>query len=359
MKNTTVAWVWCVVGLGTLACGEPGATSSSFVVVDQQARSEGFAIESGGMVSDATLPLAFDATRGASLVGPNTEEPLTADPGELVFVHGEDATVRRFVIGQDIHTDRVRVDGSREAADELARRLGGELTDDGGRWRLVAPDALVESAGESAPPGLLGLEPVAIDDTTAPGPWEQTDTPSRGTDEPPPVAPETFEGFAAEDAVRPFTLVQGSRFIAVAGCQGVTGDWRARVYSYAHFEWYDFTLHVASANGSSLVGSVDVDVWDGLPDDDTTPAKCTGEFERSKVREIVRGRLLPESKLELESVSWRVERRICGDGVRDYYLDRFAGSVDRSGTKLEASVSDDGAWAAGMPVTFTRVRCGR
>jgi hypothetical protein len=310
-------------------------------------------------VSDATLPLAFDATQEVSLVGPDTEEPLTADPGELVYVHGADATVGRFLIGQEVEADRVRVEGSREAADELALRLGGTLDDDGDRWQLVAPDALVASASTGAPPGLLGIEPVAVDDASGMNLWDQADATAPDTVVPRPVAPETFEAFEGEDAMRPFTLAQSSRFVAVKGCRGVAGDWRARVYSYVHFEWYDFTLHVASADGSSLVGSVDVDVWGGNPDDDTTPGVCTGKFDRAKVREIARGRALPEGKLEFDSVSWRVERRICGDGVEDYCLDRFVGSVDQGGTTFVASVSDGCAWAAGMPVTFARVSCGR
>ncbi len=358
MKNANLAWMQCVIVLGAVGCGGADPATSSFAVVDQQARSAGFAIEATGAVSDAKLPLAFDASQGVSLVGPDTEEPLNAEPGELVYVHGEDAEVTRFVIGQDVEADRLRVEGSREAADELARRLGGALSDDGDRWRLTAPDALVASAAESAPQGLLGIEPMTFDETNPSSIWEQ-DEPRPDADTPAPFAPAVVEGFEAEDGMRRFLVVPGTRFVAVEGCRGVTGEWRARVYSAAHDQWYDFRLHVASAGGSSLVGYADVDFWDGNPDDGTTPGKCAEALDRSVVRETARGRVLAPGQLEFNSVAWRVQRRICGESVRDYHLDRFAGSIDPSGTTFEATVSDDCAWASGMPVTFTRISCGR
>ncbi len=357
MKNADLVWMQCVIALGAVACGGPDPTTSSFAVVDQQARGAGFAIETTGTVSDAKLPLAFDPAEGASLVGPDTEESLQADPGELVYVHGEHAEVDRLVIGQDVEADRVRVEGSREAANELAERLGGTLSADGDRWQLTAPDALVASAAETSPPGLLGIVPLAIDEATAANPWE-LDSPAPVVDPPPPFAPGVVEGFEVADSMRPFVVVSGPRFAAVTGCQGVTGQWRARVYSMGHGQWYDFRLQVSSAGGSSLTGRVDVDVWDGDPDDGTTPGKCTGTFDRTQVRETARGQVLAPDQFELESVAWRVESHICGTGMSNYCLDRFAGSIDQSGTTFSASVSDDCVWTTGMPVTFTRIRCG-
>ena len=358
MRNTKLTWVKFVIVSGTVGCGAPDAATSSFAVVDQQARDAGFAIEAAGTVSDAKLPLAFDASQRVSLVGPDTEESLEADPGELVYVHGENAEVTRLVIGQDVDADRVWVEGSREAADELALRLGGALRLDGDRWQLAAPDALAACAAESAPLGLLGIEPMAIDEANPTDFWEQMDAPAPGVDEPAPIAPGILEGIEVDDDMRPFVVAPGSRFAAVTGCPGVTGQWRARVYSVNHDQWYDFRLDISSGGGSWLVGRVDVDFWDGAPDDDTTPGACTGAFDRAQVSETARGRVLASGRLELDAVAWRVERRLCGEALGSYCLDRFAGAIDPTGTTFEATVSDDCTWIAGIPVTFTRVRCG-
>lgn len=354
MRKTTARWEWCALALTTLACGGSELDRSSFALIDQEARAAGYTVLAGGQVADGVVPVAFDGAEGATLVHGATDLPLQAEPGELVYVHGPEGNVDRLYIGRDIEPDRVLVEGPRAVADELAAHLGGDVAAEGPRWRVTATDALALSSEAPAPAELVALAPVTMS-LEGLNPWgEVAPAPD---EEPEAAAPEAALGeFELDAPARELTLHAGN-FPAVRGCQGVGGDWRARVYSEPHLSWVDLTLRVRTLTGGEVAGTIEVHQWSGPPEDASLPTSCDAG-ERWKVREPAVGSITPEGGFELRGVSWKLEREYCGVFSNAYCLDRFRGVISPDGTTLETAVSDDCNWHD-KPVTLTRIRCGR
>ena len=84
-------WLWAMLGVVQVACGQQTPEPGGYVLIDREARAAGFALSNGDEVVPATLPVGLDGTGVSVLVGRDVETPLSAELGELVTVRGREA----------------------------------------------------------------------------------------------------------------------------------------------------------------------------------------------------------------------------------------------------------------------------
>ena len=81
MRNTIAA---LALGLLAIACEAPDPERDGFVVVDEDARNAGIAVEVSGERHSGALPVAIPEGAEAAVVRPGGVEPIAVEPGELV-----------------------------------------------------------------------------------------------------------------------------------------------------------------------------------------------------------------------------------------------------------------------------------
>jgi hypothetical protein len=363
-------------GLIAMGCGAGDPQAGRYVLLDPQARAAGVTLQLGDEAVTIALPVEVPPQAEVRLLGPSRDESLPVAPGELVYVAGDAAAVRHLVIGKDVAIDRVRVIGDEQAARELASQLGGSAAPDDAGWRVEAPAVFAAAAAARVPAHLEGLAPVMLaatsPPTAAPPSLHVVATgaaPSQGVGprslvEPvlaPPGAPALLVGPGSEllggiEQFRDARVVSPVAFSpAAAGCSGVGGTWRARVYSDPHLAYYDFTLDVAQ-HGTFLQGKMVVEFWDANPDEVEPPSSCHGT-QHLRVVERATGAIDPDGTMRFLARGWQVSHHLCGEKVVDYSLDRVEVRLARDATTAEATISDDVVWVDGMPAAITRVRC--
>jgi hypothetical protein len=348
------------VGLGLVAVvalagcggnGEPEGTG--YVLLDRSAREAGFVVE-GAAETSRVLPLEVDAADELTLVGPTGRTPLSTAPGELLHVRGGTGLLESNVIGEDVDLNRLRVDGSEDAARVLAQALGGSARQaSDGTWEIEGDRALVEAARlAGAPQGLVeALPSTLIDDLEA--------APTMNGREGVPGAGEPLLGANPRQIARVSNLMSSTAGLEdeVTCADPVAGTWVSSVHDPRFTDWYTFTLKIRRVLGSSteVVGEIVAHSWSGGPDQALAPEKCEGNNDEFTVEMSARGTVLGDV-LEFNGTSWRVDKRTCGwsPGDNEYNLDRFRGSVDNS---RFASLNNDGGRMIDEPTPFRRVSC--
>jgi hypothetical protein len=137
------AWIALVIGVGGCGTGEGAA----YILLDEPARAGRVEVAVDGRPHGGALPIEVDPVATVELLTPSGRRGLLVRSGRLFEVRGPGAALQEWVLGTELHTDRVGVEGPEEMVRTLASGLGaGAPQPWNGRWRLEGPDALVRLA---------------------------------------------------------------------------------------------------------------------------------------------------------------------------------------------------------------------
>jgi len=115
------------------------------VVVDQEARESGYALQLDGWLVDDPLPVDVVEGDQLVLVGPEGhQEPLDVAAGEAWEVTGPDGEAWMSTLGDDVRTDLVAVRAPYETVRRLAEVLSAEIEVRDGVTYLAGPDVLYD-----------------------------------------------------------------------------------------------------------------------------------------------------------------------------------------------------------------------
>lgn len=116
------------------------------VVVDQEARDEGYAIALEDLVVGDALPVDVAEGEHVAVVAPDGERhPLDVAPGEAWEISGAAGEAWMSRLGEEVRTDVIVVRGEEQAIRALADALGAEVRGDGDRTWLVGEDILFDA----------------------------------------------------------------------------------------------------------------------------------------------------------------------------------------------------------------------
>ncbi len=140
--------------LAAAACEAPDPARDGFVLVDEEARAAGIAVEVAGELHDGVAPVTVPEGAPAALRGPDGIAPLVVEPGELIEVRGPDGEVVRSLAPRDA----VAVRGDEAATRLMAEMMGAEVRrGPTGELVLEGPNAFVLAAVLGAQPGIQGF----------------------------------------------------------------------------------------------------------------------------------------------------------------------------------------------------------
>nr|MDQ3037897.1 hypothetical protein [Myxococcota bacterium] len=119
------------------SCAAPDAEESALLLLDEEAREAGIAIEVAGEPIESGLPVAVPSDDEAYVVRPDGRERLVMSPGEMIEVRGPGGDVARG----PVDADRFVVVGTAEHAAMMAELVGGASVEplSGSRYALRAP----------------------------------------------------------------------------------------------------------------------------------------------------------------------------------------------------------------------------
>lgn len=150
--------LWALIG-----CEAPDADRDGFVIVDEEARAAGVAVEVDGVTHEGALPVAVPGGGEAAVRRRDGESSLTVAPGELIEVVGAGGEVRRMAVPRDGFV----VDGEPDAVRSFAEMIGAQATPTlPGRFMIRGPNAFALAALIGRAPGVRGMrpaEPTAVD----------------------------------------------------------------------------------------------------------------------------------------------------------------------------------------------------
>ncbi|MCB9695082.1 MAG: hypothetical protein H6736_25030 [Alphaproteobacteria bacterium] len=106
------------------AFAAPEATA--VVLVQREARDEGFALELDGWIADDALPHVIEGS--VVLLGPDGREPLDVRPGEVWTVEGASGTPWMARLHEEVDPDRLILRGDLAALREIAVLLDARIT---------------------------------------------------------------------------------------------------------------------------------------------------------------------------------------------------------------------------------------
>jgi len=118
--------MWTPLLLAFLAADAPPA----IVVVDAEARAEGWVLEISGVVLEDALPVDVDVDEGerVHVLGPGAvDEVLSPHAGEVWEVQGAQGELVLWLVNEDVHADVVKVNGTKDAVTALAEEVGAEV----------------------------------------------------------------------------------------------------------------------------------------------------------------------------------------------------------------------------------------
>jgi hypothetical protein len=117
------------------------------VVVDEEAREEGYALEIDGWLVEDALPVDVAEGEVLELVDPDGRvEPLDVQPGEAWEVTGPKGEAWMSLLDDEIRTDLIAVKGSPKSVDALAAALDADIVLADGTVYLKARDVLLDAA---------------------------------------------------------------------------------------------------------------------------------------------------------------------------------------------------------------------
>lgn len=115
----------------------------AIVVMDEEAREQGYALELDGWLVEDALPIDVVEGETVHLVDADGQaEPLDVAAGEAWAISGEKGEAWMSVIGEDVRSDLVAVVGEAEAVVDLATDLGVDVFREGNRYYLKGDDVL-------------------------------------------------------------------------------------------------------------------------------------------------------------------------------------------------------------------------
>lgn len=130
------------------------------MVVDEDARNAGIAVEVSGERHSGALPVAIPEGAEAAVVRPGGVEPIAVEPGELVEVVGASGELRH----RDTPRDQIWVGGDEASVTAFAEMIGARATRlPSGGWAVEGPDAFVLASlmGSVSGVGALAMVPPA------------------------------------------------------------------------------------------------------------------------------------------------------------------------------------------------------
>jgi len=357
MRRGHLEVVFALVALGVVGChgAQEGGDGSGtgVLLLDRDARSAGFAVETAGHRASPVLPVELGDDEDVAVVGPTGRMAVSGAAGELLHVHGVQGKIDSRQIGEEVEADRVLVQGTEDAAKALAAILSGEVapTDDGA-WEIKAANALQAAAGIPAPDGLLALLPAEKAATL--------DQKLEGA---------AIAGLAAQNARRPVRVENTSSFDQVLAkmkdyglppaveCRdAIAGTWMSQDYDERYGDWYVFTVQIKHVAGSpnQITGEIEAHAWDGGPLD-TKPTACENGGAHWTVKMTAEG-TVDSGEVHFGGTSWHVAQVFCGrsPGPNEYNLDKFSGYLDASGFR---AVNNDGGRMLDRPTPFRHVKC--
>lgn len=116
------------------------------VVVDREARDQGYAIQIDGWLVEDALPVSVAQGEVLQLVDPDGRpETMQVEPGEAWEVTGPEGETWMALLDDEIRSDLLVVSGPRTAIDSLARDLGATVFEEDGKIFLSGENILLES----------------------------------------------------------------------------------------------------------------------------------------------------------------------------------------------------------------------
>lgn len=353
---TARMWALVAVGVGALgSIGCQGAPTSEgksgYLLVDRDARNAGFAVEIAGEKIAPVLPMQLTSDDEATLVGPTGRMALSGDADELLWVRGAAGKIESLAVGDEIADDELKIEGSEDAANQLAQQLAADIEASGeATWKIHVADALRVAAAASAPDGLVGALP-----SEKAAPVEEEEAAARARIEGRGVGlhglgrgmdPTRFSSKLIDRVLDDYGLPP-----AVTCEDPVAGTWMTQDYDDRYGDWYIFTMHV-QRKGTDLVGDIEAHSWDGSTSD-TKPPSCDGRSHWT-VGMSARGSLLADGSMHFGGTSWHTDKLLCGAGPWGYNLDHFTGTLDGSHF---SSVNNDGGRMIDRASPFRRISC--
>lgn len=224
------AVVIAALGLGAAGC--TAATEAredvGFVLLDREAQAAG-SLSHGDWEGRPMLPVALEVSEKVTFTSSAGASSFSLRPGTLAWVHGPGGAIEWMRVGEDVSEDRLRVYASRDAADELAQRLAGEVKGGGdGLWTVSAPDVFERGSFLAVPAGVQEIAPDPRIDVKGAGKFglDQLALPS---DLPEAARQLTLVGLYTAEGQTLF-LDSAGGFSLEDGCSGEpssTGRWRA------------------------------------------------------------------------------------------------------------------------------------
>lgn len=138
-----MSWMWM-----SIAAAEPLV---AVVLVDREARDEGYAIQIDGWLVEDALPV--DVARGEvlELVDPDGHtERMQVAAGEAWEVTGPNGETWMALLDDEIRTDLLVVRGDRQAIDDLADALDARVTEKDGALYLEGKDIVLDAGWADA-----------------------------------------------------------------------------------------------------------------------------------------------------------------------------------------------------------------
>lgn len=160
MRSRCAALVLALTAAGcAVGTEEPGA--EGYVLLDREARAAG-QLTHDNWSGSPVLPVALDAMEPVAFSSAAGRTVFDLRPGALAYVHGKGGAVEWLRLGSDVGADRLRVYGTKEAAEDLAKRLVGRVVEGAdGLWTIEAPEIFDRASFLAVPDGVAEISPDA------------------------------------------------------------------------------------------------------------------------------------------------------------------------------------------------------
>jgi len=113
------------------------------VIVDEEARMAGYALEVEDEVLDTPLPVTLHDDEPVHLLGPRgLRERMDLSDGEAWEIQGSSGELWMSLLEEDVRIDLIEVRADSVTVAELARAIDGDVIEEGGRTFVYGPEAL-------------------------------------------------------------------------------------------------------------------------------------------------------------------------------------------------------------------------
>lgn len=148
------------VPLAGCAVGNEAPGAVGYVLLDRDARSTG-RLSHGSWSGVPVLPVGLDVAEPVAFSSSVGRTVFDLRPGMLAWVHGPGGAVEWRALRDDLRDDRLRVQGSQDAAVALAQRLAGQVVGpmEEGTWTIAAPDVYGRGSFLGVPEGVIEVSP--------------------------------------------------------------------------------------------------------------------------------------------------------------------------------------------------------